>query len=136
MLTGIGIDIVSLAKMSRLCQRHGARLEEDFLTPRERQRLAQITDDASDSVGVFAQRRLRYVASRFAAKEAAVKALGGPHRVAYDWNEIEISGDTGFTVELHGRLRQLAETRGCNRLTGSFDAGGVVCIAVVLGESI
>lgn len=61
---GIGVDLVELARVERLYARHGLRVVERILHPDER-------------VGLDKHRApARYLAKRFAAKEAGAKALG------------------------------------------------------------
>lgn len=64
MIQGIGTDIVDVARMSALHERHGARLAHRLLTAAERDDYDRATDKA------------RMLAKRFAAKEALAKALG------------------------------------------------------------
>ncbi|MDR3298691.1 MAG: holo-ACP synthase [Candidatus Accumulibacter sp.] len=64
MIVGIGTDIVAVARIARLYQRHGARALEKLLAPPEFDELSKASDYA------------RFLAKRFAAKEAFGKALG------------------------------------------------------------
>jgi len=135
MVTGIGIDIVNLSDVDRLWRRHGPRFEEDLLTPHERERLQEIPLLPQCDTDAAPQSRLCFLASRFAAKEATVKALGGPHRVAYNWSEVRVIGESRFTVEVRGQLKRLALASGCKRLTGALDNDGMLYVAVVMGET-
>lgn len=131
MLTGVGIDIISMAAVARLWRQHGERFEEDLLTSGEHRQFREIPDN--DSTDADASRRLRFLATRFAAKEAVVKALGAPHRVAYNWNDIHVAGEDRFTVELRGEVRELALSAGCDRLTGTVGGDQTLCVAIVVG---
>lgn len=64
MIHGIGTDIVAVARMADYWQRHGERGLEKMLAPSEREACRQSPDPA------------RFLAKRFAAKEALGKALG------------------------------------------------------------
>lgn len=64
MIQGIGTDIVEVARMSALHERHGARLAQRLLTLAEQSDYDRATDKG------------RLLAKRFAAKEALAKALG------------------------------------------------------------
>jgi len=64
MIAGIGVDIASVARLGRLYERHGARALEKLLAPGEREEFAKARAPA------------RFLAKRFAAKEALGKALG------------------------------------------------------------
>lgn len=63
-IRGIGIDLVRVVRLERLYERYGARLAERLLHPDEIPGLEETREPA------------RYLAKRFAAKEAASKALG------------------------------------------------------------
>jgi holo-[acyl-carrier protein] synthase len=64
MIFGIGVDVLESARIARTLERFGARFTEHLLLPAE---LAQLA---------LTQRRERFIAMRFAAKEAIVKAMG------------------------------------------------------------
>ena len=64
MIAGIGTDIAAIARIGRLYERHGERALEKLLAPSEREDFAAARDPA------------RFLAKRFAAKEALGKALG------------------------------------------------------------
>lgn len=64
MIYGIGVDVLAVRRMEQLYARFGARLLERLLMPEERRQFDQ------------AKRPVRFLAMRFAAKEAIVKAMG------------------------------------------------------------
>jgi holo-[acyl-carrier protein] synthase len=64
MIAGIGVDVVAVARLGRLYERHGARALEKLLAPVE---FAEFSSAAKPA---------RFLAKRFAAKEALGKALG------------------------------------------------------------
>ncbi|MBI4739978.1 MAG: holo-ACP synthase [Betaproteobacteria bacterium] len=64
MIVGIGTDIVAATRLGKLYERHGERALEKLLAPAERADFAHSRDPA------------RFLAKRFAAKEAFGKALG------------------------------------------------------------
>ncbi|KAF7599530.1 MAG: holo-ACP synthase [Candidatus Dactylopiibacterium carminicum] len=64
MIHGIGTDIVTIARMREALGRHGERFAERVLAPAELADYARARDGA------------RFLAKRFAAKEAFAKALG------------------------------------------------------------
>jgi holo-[acyl-carrier protein] synthase len=61
---GVGVDIVQIDRMERGLERHGERFYRRILT------------DAEQAEFLGLQQKPRFLASRFAAKEAFVKALG------------------------------------------------------------
>jgi holo-[acyl-carrier protein] synthase len=64
MIFGVGTDIVAIARLRQLFERHGERALEKLLAPLERADFDLAKDPA------------RFLAKRFAAKEAFGKALG------------------------------------------------------------
>ena len=66
MIHGIGTDIVAVKRLQRMWERHGQRIVEKLLAPQE---VAEFTRAAVAAKG-------RFLAKRFAAKEAFGKALG------------------------------------------------------------
>lgn len=64
MIAGIGTDLVVIGRLTDFWQRHGERALEKLLAPAERADCRASTDPG------------RFLAKRFAAKEALGKALG------------------------------------------------------------
>ena len=64
MIFGIGVDVLQAERVQRVHARFGARFVERLLMPEEATQLA------------LTQRPQRFLAMRFAAKEAIVKAMG------------------------------------------------------------
>jgi holo-[acyl-carrier protein] synthase len=64
MIFGIGVDVLETDRIARTLERYGSRFIEHLLLPEEQTQLAHTA------------RRERFVAMRFAAKEAIVKAMG------------------------------------------------------------
>ena len=64
MIAGVGTDIAAVARLGQLYARHGERALEKLLAPAEMADFARASDPA------------RFLAKRFAAKEAFGKALG------------------------------------------------------------
>jgi holo-[acyl-carrier protein] synthase len=64
MIYGIGVDVLEVKRIGQTLERFGTHFIERLLMPREREQLART------------QRQERFLAMRFAAKEAIVKAMG------------------------------------------------------------
>jgi holo-[acyl-carrier protein] synthase len=64
MIFGVGTDIVAIGRLGKLYERHGEKGLEKLLAPAERADFALASDPG------------RFLAKRFAAKEAFGKALG------------------------------------------------------------
>ncbi len=64
MIYGIGVDVLEVKRIGETLERFGTHFIERLLMPQEREQLART------------RRRERFIAMRFAAKEAIVKAMG------------------------------------------------------------
>ena len=67
-IAGVGTDIVAIERLGEFYRRHGQRALERLLAPEERAEFARL-GEAPKEAG-------RFLAKRFAAKEALGKALG------------------------------------------------------------
>ena len=107
MIYGIGNDICDLRRIRASLERHGDRLAAKVLGDQElviwRQRRER-----------WPERGLRYLATRFSAKEAFSKAIGLGMRMPMTWRHCEIlnlpSGQPA--VVLHGSLKEWFDARG------------------------
>ena len=91
MIYGIGLDIVELSRIKRLLEKN-PRFEKRILTSPEQKRLERLRGN----------RRIEYVAGRFAAKEAFVKAAGTGISVHYGFQDISIlNNDLGKPILTH-----------------------------------
>lgn len=81
MIHGIGTDIVRVARIGESLARHGERFAERVLAPGERAEFERSRDPA------------RFVAKRFAAKEAFGKALGTGVAVPATLHAISVEHD-------------------------------------------
>ena len=114
-----GIDLVELPRFEQALARHGERLLRRLFTPQER---AQC------------QGRVPSLAARFAAKEAAAKALGtGIGTVR--WVDIEVLTDARGAprLHLHGEARRRAETLGVSTWAVSLSHSRGCAVAMVVG---
>jgi len=99
---GVGTDIVRVARIQRSLDRYGARFLARVLTESEQR-------------GCRASRHpARFVAKRFAAKEAAVKAMGTGFRRGIGLRQIEVQREPGGPPRLafHGAARAFLQDRG------------------------
>ena len=102
MIVSIGIDIIEVARVRETIER----------TPRFAERVFTAAERAyCESRGAVAA---QHYAARFAAKEAALKALQTGWSGGIGWQDIEISSkDSGAPViTFHGRARELYEASG------------------------
>lgn len=107
MIVGIGTDVCDIRRVAAMFARRGERFPEKVLGPNELQ--------------VFAARRaridergVRYLATRFSAKEAFSKAIGTGMRMPMTWRGCEIlnlpSGQP--VIHLNGPLAAWFDARG------------------------
>ena len=81
MIKGVGTDLVKVARIDRALQNHGERFALRILTPDEMKRYKSVPDKA------------RYLAKRFALKEAIVKALGTGIAKGVSWQHINTANN-------------------------------------------
>ena len=107
MIYGIGTDICDVRRIRASWQRHGDRFAAKVLGEQElatwRQRSAR-----------WPERGVRYLATRFSAKEAFSKAIGLGMRMPMTWRDCEIlkqpSGQP--VIVLHRGLKDWFEAQG------------------------
>ncbi|MBT3310044.1 MAG: holo-ACP synthase [Gammaproteobacteria bacterium] len=83
MIVGIGTDIVAVARMQQSLSRHQGRIAQRILSPAELEEFGQRNE----------KMRPHFLAKRFAAKEAAAKALGTGFRAGIQLPQIEVGHD-------------------------------------------
>jgi holo-[acyl-carrier protein] synthase len=81
MMDSIGVDIIEIDRIAKTYHRHGSRFATRILSPGEREILAQRADKSA------------FLAGRFAAKEAVMKALGEFFESDVHLRDIEIVND-------------------------------------------
>src|SRR5262247_705164 len=100
MIAGVGVDIVEISRIERAIGEYGERFINRVFTTREIDYCEQVVRKAE-----------RY-ATRFAAKEAARKALGAATPVvALSWRDVEIISSTEGAPQLqfHGRAAKIVK---------------------------
>lgn len=107
MIFGIGTDIIQISRVEAALARNGERFAEKILGPEElekyRRRKAKV--DA---------RGIRFLATRFAAKEAFSKAIGLGMRMPMTWRAMQtLNAPSGKPVAVtSGALQQFMEQNG------------------------
>ena len=116
-----GIDIIEIERVRHLAERYGDRFINRIYTPGEQ---------------AYCRGRAPQLASRFAAKEAVMKALGTGIR-GVGWKDIEVVRQRGRAPEiaLHGRARSRAEHMGITRLAVSLTHSRDNAVASVVAEA-
>jgi holo-[acyl-carrier protein] synthase len=113
-----GVDLIEIARIEEVIARHGRHYLERIYTPAELEQCGK---------------RVESLAGRFAAKEAAVKALGsGIGEVA--WKDIEILGDeqNAPVLKLYGMAEQKAREKGLSTWSVSISHSQSHCVAFVV----
>ncbi len=124
---GVGVDLVEVARVSKIIADKGGRVFERLLTPAERAYCESRPDPAT------------HVAVRLAAKEAVYKALQGSDAArGIGWREIEVTRapDGRPDVLLSGSAAARAETLGVRRvlLSLSHTHLAAIAMAVLVGD--
>ena len=125
MIVSIGVDIIEVARIREVLQR----------TPRFRERVFTAAEQAyCDSRGAVAE---QHYAARYAAKEAALKALQTGWRGGISWHDVEISSrESGAPViTFHGEARKVFEASGATAVHLSMSHTTEHAIANVVLES-
>lgn len=105
MIFGIGTDIVRVARMQKNVERYGEKFAERILTGSE------LEEYRSES------RKAHFLAKRFAAKEAAAKAMGTGFRDGLMLHHIGVTHDAAGKPQL-AFSDQAAEFIAANAITG------------------
>ena len=126
MLYGIGTDICDIRRIQASLERHGERFAQRVLGPAE----LQVWHSRSQR---WPERGVRYLATRFSAKEAFSKAIGLGMRMPMTWRHCEVAKlPTGQPViVLHGALKEWFEARGlrCHiTVTDESDYAASFCV--------
>ena len=107
MIFGIGTDICDVRRIEATLARRGERFVERVLGPAER----QVFEARRGRVEV---RGVRFLATRFSAKEAFSKAVGLGIRMPMTWRSCEILNhpDGKPNIRLNGAMAEWFEARG------------------------
>lgn len=105
-ISGIGTDLIRIARIEQALARHGQRFVQRILG--EQEQVVYARRSQRDP-----QRGVRYVAMRFAAKEAFSKAIGLGMRMPMAWSRMQtLNAPSGRPmVVLSGDLKTWYEAR-------------------------
>ncbi len=126
-LIGLGTDIVEIERIRSMRLQHGEAFDARCFTERERTYAASYRD------GGHAQ-----LAGRFAAKEAALKALGSGLRDGMAWTDIEVVLDPhgAPSLRVRGDVELAAAARGIDHWMVSISHGRDYAVATVIGGAV
>ncbi|MCZ6464465.1 MAG: holo-ACP synthase [Proteobacteria bacterium] len=130
MIVGSGVDVIEIARVERALEHRGERFERRVFTPQEIETCRR------------ARRPEQQFALRFAAKEAAMKAVGTGWGQGVRWLDIETAPragarggpEAGLRLTLRGRAAELAAERGGERTHLALSRSRTHAVAVVLLE--
>jgi holo-[acyl-carrier protein] synthase len=119
----VGFDLVEIGEVHEALARHGRRYLDRLYTPGEQR------DCAPGGVPSPA-----LLAERFAAKEAALKALGGPGGVPA--TDVEVTGPPGRPrLRLHGEAQRAADSADIRSIFLSVSRHATMATAMVLADT-
>ena len=123
-IRGIGIDVVKVERLVAALERFGERMERRLFTAGELAYCRSFHDP------------LPHLAARFAAKEAASKALGTGMSQGVGWKDFEVlqPGGRQPRLEFHGKGLELFASLGCTASHLSLTHDGGIAIACVVIE--
>ncbi len=125
MITGIGIDVVQNDRIRQSIERFGDRFVNRIYTAAE---IEYCKQSGTSEI---------HYAARFAAKEAAFKALGTGWAEGVTWKDVEVVRLASGKPELylHGEALSRATSAGATRFHVSLTHDQLVSCAVVILES-
>jgi holo-[acyl-carrier protein] synthase len=123
-ILGSGIDLTEVSRIRDAISRHGTRFMSRIYTDRE---ISYVEHKAN---------RFERYAARFAAKEAAMKALGTGWRRGVHWKDFEVANlPSGRpTMLLHGAAKEIAEQLGVKQISVSLTHTAETGMAFVIFE--
>ncbi len=125
MIYGIGTDIVRVARMEQDIARYGDKFAERILTDAELNEYRQSNAPA------------HFLARRFAAKEAAAKAMGTGFRDGLHLHDIGVAHDANGKplLEFTGRAQQFMHEKGISTVHVSLADEEDNAVAFVILET-
>lgn len=125
MIVGTGIDIAEVPRIAESIERFGERFIRRVFTEGE----IQYCDSKAN--------RIERYAARFAAKEAAMKALGTGWNHGVRWRDVEVFREPGRrpTIRFHGKAAEFAGRLKAKNVSLSLSHTAEQAIASVILES-
>jgi holo-[acyl-carrier-protein] synthase len=133
MIYGIGTDICDVRRIRASLERHGERFAAKVLSD------AEFATWQARSAR-WPERGVRYLATRFSAKEAFSKAIGLGMRMPMTWKLCEIVNERSGkpTVVLHGVLKDWFDAKHLQAhitVTDETDYAASFCVVETLEEN-
>lgn len=125
MIVGMGVDIAEVPRVQAAIERYGARFLRRLFTPAE----IHYCESKANKYERFA--------ARFAAKEAALKAIGTGWKLGVTWQDVEVvrlpSGKP--TIQFRGKAGEFAQRLGMKSASVSLSHTEQIAIAQVILEN-
>jgi holo-[acyl-carrier protein] synthase len=124
-IVGLGIDIAEVDRIRDAIERHGQRFIQRIYTTAE---IAYVERKAN---------RYERYAARFAAKEAAMKAIGTGWKRGVRWQDFEVTNLRSGrpTLQFHGVAAQIANELGVRNIALSLTHTARDGMAMVILEA-
>lgn len=130
MIYGIGTDIIQISRIEAALARHGDRFAEKILGPQE-------LDKYRHRKAKVAARGIRFLATRFAAKEAFSKAIGVGMHMPMTWRAMQtLNAPSGKPVAVtSGVLREFMDKNGLTAQVSITDEAEYAVAFVIVEKS-
>jgi holo-[acyl-carrier protein] synthase len=124
MILGVGTDLIEISRIRKSIDRYGEHFLHRVYTAGEIAYCSRKKQSAES------------YASRFAAKEAAAKALGTGISHGVSWRELEVTRQPGMRPEIrfHGRAASIAQSLGVRHASLSLTHSRDLAMAYVMLE--
>lgn len=119
----IGVDIIEIDRIEQAVARWGDNFLQRVYTQTELK---------------LYEKHTASLATRFAGKEAVIKALGTPLDRGFTWQDVEILSEPSGkpVVHLYGKAKRLARRLGLGSITVSLSHSKDYAIALAAGEKL
>ena len=125
MITGIGVDVIQNERLRESIERFAGRFVNRIYTEAEKEYCSKSANPVI------------HYAARWAAKEAAFKALGTGWAAGVKWKDVEVIRLSSGKPELHlyGEALEIATSQGATRFHVSLTHDQLISCAVVIFET-
>ncbi len=125
-IIGLGTDIIEVVRIGQMIEKHGETFLRRVYTEQE--------------IAYCSRRKeyLQHYAGRWAAKEAAMKALGTGWSRGVGWTDLEVTSDASGApvLQIHGGAKEMIEQLGIHRILISISqcSAYATATAIAVGD--
>lgn len=125
MILGLGTDLTEVERIRKSVERYGDRF------------LKRVYTSAECAYAFSKANRAERLAARFAAKEAAMKAIGTGWTRGITWKDFEVINESSGrpTLRLSGVAREIANIMGVEHISVSLTHTAELALAIVVLEN-